>query len=206
MSGFVAMGYGRAMVPESLLTTPGASNAGAGISTAGTVMMGVGALTSAIGAYYGAQLAKLQAKSGALNAEFEASMSALNARNAERDAQSILEAGQREQALRGLLSAQEKADILVSSASRGVQAGAGNAAEIRASAELAKQLDMIAINANSVRAANERRTQAVGFLNQSSMASTNARNLRASGRSISPSLLAATSLLGGAGNILAARR
>jgi hypothetical protein len=52
-----------------------------------------GGITSAIGSFYAAKTAQNQYKSAASSYAFRSDMAAINARNAENEAQSILEAG-----------------------------------------------------------------------------------------------------------------
>lgn len=170
-----------------------------GLATAGTALQIGGAVTSAIGAFSAADLGRESLKSQALSMEFEASMSAINARAAEKDAAAILEAGQQETLMLDLGNAARKAADKASFASRGVAVGAGSAAEIAASSEFAHQLDRRSIRLNAVRAANDARVNATNQRIQGSIASVSARNLRATARSINPWMSASGGLLSGVG-------
>ena len=162
-------------------------------ATAGALTALIGALTSAVGSFYAAEQAKYQAKSQALALDFQSQMSAINARTAERAAQSYIEAGRRQKMTRGLQAGQERGSTRASFGARGV-AGAATR-DILAAQQLAKELDFINIDANTVRAANAARTGAVNFRNQSLLTRTSAENVRATARTIRPGLLASTTLL-----------
>lgn len=160
-----------------------------------------GALMSSIGAFYAAKSQQTQFKSQALSLEFEQSMAALNALQAEQDAQATLRAGQQEIGQLGLRSAQERGSVRASQGASGVQAGVGNAAEVQASMRLAQEMDALTINANAIRAAGARRTQATNARNEGLLAGVSARNLRGSARSINPYMAANASLLSNAGTV-----
>jgi len=164
----------------------------------GQILSVGGAMLQAVGSYYAARSAKVQAKSIALSLEFEQSMAAQNARVAEDDAAAILDDAQEQIAFLGMQVGQEKATLRTQSGARNVQGNAGSAAEVQASKELMKQIDSLTINRNAVRAANARRMQAVNQRNQGLMAGVGAANARASARAISAPAAAIAPLLGGA--------
>ena len=170
------------------------SDASMALSIAGTGMQ-------FLGAYYGAKQQQHELKSQALAAEFEATMSSINARLAESDANAILAAG-RDEANRSAMQYQQlKSATKVSSAAHGVQAGVGSAAEVQASIELAKQVDALTINKNTVRAAGNARIQARNQRNQSALSLVSAGNLRSTAGSISPFAAGTGSLLSGLGSL-----
>lgn len=171
------------------------------IADVGGVLGIAGLMTSAVGNYYALKSQQYQLRSQALSLEYEQSMSALNARNAELDAQSILEAGEREHGQLTQQYGQAKASARVSQAASGVQAGVGSAAEVQASIDYAKEADTFAIDMNTLRAANARRTQAVDLQNRAALAGVSAANVRGAAGSINPFLGSAASLLGGAGQV-----
>lgn len=173
-----------------------------GLASAGNWLSIGGALLGLVGSFYAAKSQQNQLKSEALAADFQESMSAINAKNAESDAQSILQAGQDEGARTSLAYGQEKAAQKAEQGASGFTIGVGSAAEAQASIELAKRLDLAAINRNTVRAASSRRLQATDQRNQSLLAGVSARNLRGTASSISPGLAAAGSLFRSAGPLL----
>lgn len=171
--------------------------AGPGLG-AGSILSVFGTLTSMVGSFYSAQSQRYAAKSAAMNAEFEASMANINARAAETHAQDLMEAGQREKAAYTLRAGAAKSANAATTAARGIQAGVGSAAEIAASQDIIKEIDTMAIDMNTARAAAAARMQKVNYRNQGALSAVQANNLRATGKSISPIASAATSLLGGA--------
>lgn len=193
--------WGQAFEPGGMGNT---SPSGADSTFLGDLGMGMavtGALMSAVGSFYAVQTQKYQAKSAALSLEFEASMANLNARAAEQDAQAILKAGQQEAGQYALAMAQEKESARTSSAAAGVVGGVGSAAEVQASYQLAKEIDVLTIKTNSVRAANNARMGAQDQRNRASIARTSAGNVRAGAGTLNPGLAAGGSLLGSAGTL-----
>lgn len=184
--------------------TPGAAAAGgsaAGLGGAGIALAVAGMVMGAIGSFYGAKTEANQLRSRALSAEFEASESRLNAAGAEMDAQSILAAGAHEKGLRSLGYAQEAGAQKVATAASGVEIGNGSAAEVAASIELAKQVDMLTVTKNTVQAAGQARMQRAQLRGRALIGDVSAANLRASARTINPALAAITSLVGGGGQL-----
>jgi len=157
-----------------------------------------GAINGAIGSYYALKSQENQLKSQAMNLEFKSAMDKINAQVMETQAQGIMFQGERQGAMVGLRAGQVKAKARSSMAGRGIQLGEGNAAEVIASTDLMKEVDMLTVNANTVRAAEAARTQAVNFSNQSLLEGVSAGNLMASANSISPFMGAYSSLLGSA--------
>lgn len=160
-----------------------------------------GASLQAVGNYYSVKSQQNALESQALSAEFAASMSAINARNAELDAQAITEAGKQQQSRISREYGQAKGAARAAMAGRGIQAGVGSAAEVQASIDLAADADIFTVNSNAVRAANAARTQSVNALNESNLARVSAANLRGTAGSLDPYLAAGTSLLGSASGI-----
>lgn len=160
-----------------------------------------GAVQSAIGSYYQVKSQKLQIESQASSLQFQQSLSEINARQAEFQAQNILLAGERQAGQYTMQAGQRMGSTRAALAARGGVLSEGSNLEVMASQELAKEIDTLTINANTVRAAEAARTQRVNYMNQSLMQGVSAANMLASGSSISPFTSAATSLLGSATSI-----
>jgi hypothetical protein len=181
---------------------PSSSGSGyGGLAGVGNMLMIFGAAQSAIGAFYGVKSAQYEARSKASSLEFEATLANLNARNAETNAQYALEAGQRAAGRVSLEYAQVKGNSLAEQAAHGLQVGVGSSAEILASADYAKQSDMLTIDANAVRNANLYRREAVNQNNAAMLDRVSARNLRSGAKAMNPWLAGASSLLGSAGPV-----
>jgi hypothetical protein len=165
----------------------GAAGAGSMASSAGPIFAAIGAIQSGLGAYFSAASQKSSLK-------FQASMAALNARIAERTAQSILQAGEQAQGRVSLQAGKVKAAQTVGQGARGVQIGVGSAAEEVATTDLMKETDMLTINANAVRQAWAARMQATNAANE-------ALAKEALADSINPYVSAVTSLLGSSGKV-----
>ena len=157
-----------------------------------------GAINGAIGSYYALQTQMNQLKSQSMSMEFKAEMDKINARQAEVNAQGIMFAGERQGANIGLRAGQVKAKARSSMAAHGIQLGEGNAAEVIASTDLMKEVDMLTVNANTVRAAEAARTQSVNYSNAALLEGVSASNLMTSANSISPFMGAYSSMLGSA--------
>lgn len=164
--------------------------------------MAAGAVNSAIGAFYSAKTAQYQAKSAALDYEFQASMSDMNARLLGQQATSILQSGAREIGQTGMRYAQARESTVASQAARGVR-GANNA-EVLASQDYARDLDLMTINVNRVRAAGEARLARVNAQNQAAFSRQSASVLRRFAKTIRPEAAVYQSLLGSAQSTAAA--
>lgn len=159
---------------------------GEALQTSGLIL-GVGGLfTSAIGAFFAADAQKYQLESQALTFDHRSKISAINARRAELDAHNILKAGRQRRALASLRHGQQKATARARQGSRGIQAGVGSAGEELASFELAKELDLLTIDANTFRAVTAARRGIVDAESAALLGSASAANLRRSASTISP--------------------
>jgi len=206
MSGFSTPAYMQyAPVAKGMLDQgQTASAAGSGPmnwAAIGAILGIGGALQGAIGTFYAAKSQRYQLKSQQLALEFQQSMSAINARNAEYQAQSIMEAGQQQIGQYTMRAGAAKQAGRASLAARGVQGGVGSAAEVMATADVVKDIDVLTINANTVRQAEAARMQRVNIQNEGLMAGVNAANIGATRSSINPYGMAIPSLLGSAGQV-----
>jgi hypothetical protein len=193
------------------------------LGNAGPVLQIAGMASQAIGSYYNAKIQqsqlraqsdtlRYQSRSQSMSLQFQKDMATLNAELSEADAQQILLSGEREAGKVSRAYGRAKSSNRASMAARGVQLGEGSTAEVDASIELAKQVDMLTINANRVRAAEAARMQRINYANQAMMSGVSASNvatmgelsaanLASSADSISPFGQAFSSLLGNAGNV-----
>jgi hypothetical protein len=173
---------------------------GAGGSSLGAFGLGVGfggMAVQAVGAYYQTKSQADMLEGEAVQAEYASSISTLNARAAETDAQQILAAGEQQVGLSSERYGQQAGALRASAAARGVEGA--SLAESAASLDLANQMDSLTITVNAVRSANQARTRAVSESNKALTESVQAENLRSSARSLNPYLSAGSSLLSGAG-------
>lgn len=160
-----------------------------------------GAGLQAVGTFYSLKAEQNRAKSQALSSEFEQTTSAINADRAEVEAQSILDAGDREFAAVTMRHGQDRAARRVSTAARGIVAGVGSAAEVATSERISQEIDALTIRANTVRSAGAARSRGVDLSIRGDFAGLNARTLRASAGTISPALGFHTSLVSSGGQI-----
>lgn len=149
-----------------------------------------GMANSAVGSYYSAQ-------SKASSIKFQADMDALNAQMSEKQAQNALFQGERQAGQVSMKYGQLKSSQRAAMAANGVDLGTGSAAEVQASTDLSKEIDMNTIASNATRSAWGFRTQSLNYTNQSLIE-------RATGNSISPAGYGVSSLLGSSGNVAAA--
>ena len=173
----------------------------AAMSQFGSIMSIGGAVTGAIGAYYNAQNQKAQLESQASSLRFQADISQLNAVQAEFTAQQIMRVGQQKQGQVSLRAGKIKSSQRASMAARGIDLGVGSAVETIATTDLMKEIDMLTVNAETVRSAEAARLQRQNYLTASAMQDVSASNLMGSAASISPFMSAGTSLLGSAGSV-----
>lgn len=151
-----------------------------GLQTAGVV-------SGAIGGFYSAKMTKQQLA-------FESAMAEINGRVAELGAQQELLNGQKAVGALTLQAGQLKSRQRASMAANLVDLGEGNAAEIQASTDLMKAIDVNTLEANAVRSAWGFRTQGANYQSEAI-----AKRGTASG--ISPFMAGASSLLTGAGQV-----
>ena len=183
-------------------TPPATGMTGTEALGAAALVMGVfGAINGAIGSFYQAQSAQNEMKMQAQNLRFQGQIAAVNARGAEFSAQQTMLAGERAIGQYTMQAGQQKGSAKAAMAARGIQAGVGSAKEVVGSMDLIKEIDVLTMNANSVRQAEALRTQRVNYINQSVMAGTSADNMMASARTISPWTGMSTSLMNSAASI-----
>ena len=144
--------------------------------------------------YNSSMSARYSAKSQKSSLKYQAEMSAINARLAELSARSTLDADKVEAAQTGLQYGALKSRQRASLAANGVDLGVGNAAEIQASTDILKRIDLNHVKANALRSAFGIRTQGLNALADSRMTS-------ASAAGISPSAAGISTLLTGAGQV-----
>jgi len=171
------------------------------MSQTGSIFSIGGAVTGAIGSYYAAQSQKAQLESQASSMRFQSDISQLNAAQAEFTAQQIMRAGQQRQGQIGLRAGKIKSSQRASMAARGIDLGVGSAVETIATTDLMKEIDMLTVNADTVRSAESARQQRQNYLTASAMQDVSASNLAGSASTISPFMAAGTSILGSAGSV-----
>ncbi len=160
-----------------------------------------GAITSAAGAYYDALGGAASMRSQARIAEANAQIMDTNARIAELGAQAELRAGQQRIGEVTRRAGQVKSAQRAAMAANGIDLGVGSAAEVQASTDVMKDLDVATLEANAMRAAWGARFQAVDARGRAGSLRSEAQSRRALSNSVSPWGAAATSLLGSAGTV-----
>lgn len=161
----------------------------------------MGGITSAFGSYYAAKSQQYQQRSQASAFAFQSDMAAINAGRAERTAESILEAGKSQVANYTMQAGQRRAGAIATMAARGVVLGPGTTAEVTASMDIEKDLNVLAINSNATRQAWATREQATDYSNESLLDRVSSVNARRSADSLSPMAAGLTSLIGSASQI-----
>jgi hypothetical protein len=183
---------------------PGQVTAATGAATmrnAGMMMTIMGGINSAVGSYFSAKSEQYTDKSQALNLGYQADMASINARSAEYSAESKLEAGKSEIANMTMQAGQQTASTTATMAAHGMRLGVGSTADITASQNVVKDINMYTIDANATRAAAEDRTQATNYQNQSLMDRTSSVNATLSAKSVSPFSAMTSSLLTSAARV-----
>lgn len=179
-------------------TPPPAPESSSGLTwqELGAIAYGVGAASAAVGAFFSVRADQSRLKAQSLSLEHESAMSAINARAAEREAQSIIEGSQRDIAMVTMRGGAERASLRAQTGGSGALVGSGSAAEVEASMKLVQDLDVMAIRTNAARGAAAARTQGVNERNRGALASMSARNLRrTAGNDLSSVSALQTSLL-----------
>jgi hypothetical protein len=174
---------------------------GQSMRNAGLVVSILGGINTAFGNYYAAKSAQYQERSQASSFAFQSDMAAINASRAELTAESIEESGKSQVAAYTMRAGQEKAGATATMAARGIALGVGSAAEVSASMDVEKELNVLAINSNTTRQAWAARQQGTNYSNEALLDRTSAVNARRSADSISPVAGTVNSLLGSATQI-----
>lgn len=173
-------------------------------SAMGPMLAISGAVNSAIGNYYSAKSQEAQLESQASTLAFQSRMAVINQRQMEFQAQNIMMSGQQKASMLSLRSGQQKSSARASMAARGVALNVGSTAELEVSHDLMKEIDMLTINAETVRSAEAARMAGVGYGNQATMLSASSQNVRDTASSLSPLGGAFTSLMGSASSLSSA--
>lgn len=150
-------------------------------------MMGVGAVSSAVGSYYGAQSQK-----SSLN--FAAGIADINAGMAEKSAQAELERGAREFQASRLKTANLKSRQKVAIAANGVDMGSGSAQAILNTTDIMGEIDAKEIEVNATRSAWGYRQQGTQYQNEALIK-------RSSADSIDPNSALFSGLISGAAQV-----
>lgn len=172
--------------PEWVAAESGAGGAtpdsagGLSWQTTGLLMFGAGALASTVGTFFAVKAQQEQLKAQASSLEYEASMSAMNARAAELDAQTIAQSGQRDIALTTMQAGAQLSAARAQTGGAGVRLNTGSTAEVEASIKYVKEADVMAIGMNTAREAAATRTRAVGARNAATLGRVSAQNMRRS--------------------------
>lgn len=171
------------------------------LSKAGPYLAIAGAVGQMFGTYYAMKAQQYQLESQSLSLEFQKDISQINARQAEFQAQKTLEAGGRQAGAVTMKYGKIKGSQRAAMAASGGVIGEGSYAAVEATTDLMKEIDVLTINANTVRAAENARTQSTNYGIQASMLGVSSKNAMASARTIDPFAGAGTSLLGSATSI-----
>ena len=154
--------------------------------TLSAITQSMGAAQQALGAFYGAKSKQAELRGLALSAEHQAAISRINARAAGMAAERAQMSGRFMRAMSGLRTAQNKSSQKASAAARGVQIGAGSAAEITATTTFAGEVDALSIEMSTVQQVEAARTEQVNQQNAERMALVSASSAKRSMRSINP--------------------
>ena len=167
----------------------------ADMKTYGPMISIAGAIGSIASSYYGAKAQQYQLDAQAMTMQFQKEIAGINARQAEFTAQGILQAGEKESAMLTLKYGKARGAQRAAMAANGGVIGEGSNREIEATNALMKEIDVLQINANTVRAAENARTQGQNYKTQAAMYGVSANNLAASSQSINPLAAAGTTFL-----------
>jgi hypothetical protein len=161
----------------------------------------LGGINSTIGTYYAAKTQQYQERSEASSFAFQSDIAAINKSRAELTAESIQESGKSQVANYTIRAGQDKAAATATMAAHGIALGFGSAAEVSASQDIEKDLNVLAINSNATRQAWAARQRGTDYENEALLDRTSSVNARRSADSINPTASAFTTLLGSASQI-----
>lgn len=192
--------YGTGELLQAGAATEAGMSLGEGIGIAGSILSIFGSINSAIGSYYATESQKIQLKMQAQNQKFASQIAAINARGAEFGAQQTLLTGARQYGMYGLQAAQRRSAMRAGLAARGGALESGSAREAMASQMYVDEVDMLAINANRIRAAEAQRQQRQNYEIQSLMGGLSAQNIMSTAGTLSGGISAFTSALNSTAN------
>ena len=168
----------------------------------GVISQGIGALSGGIGAFYAASAEKYKTKSLALSLQHKKDMTLFNMRMKESQAQHLSRVFNKRFQILGLKQGAAKSKAKTSFAARGIQLGVGSTKDAFVSSEILAELDKITMNANKVRAIENKRLEGVGLGIQADMYGLSASNAFATASNINPIMNMTSSLLTGTGNVI----
>lgn len=187
--------------PNTIGTNDSTQQFASSLQKAAPYLMIAGAVGQMFGTYYAMKAQQYQLESQSLSLEFQKDISNINARQAEFTAQKTLEAGQRQAGAVTMKYGKVKGAQRAAMAASGGVIGEGSYAAVEATNDLMKEIDVYTINANTVRAAENARTQSTNYGIQATMLGVSSKNAMAGAQSIDPFAGAGTSLLGSATSI-----
>jgi hypothetical protein len=177
---YAARSGGSTPVEDVALTDPIGEDLRKGqeLSEMGSAAVTAATALAAVSAYFGVKTQQETLKTQALQMEFKASAYDQAAAQAQNQSYLIIESGKDEISRRGMRAGQERAAQIANAARRNVVISAGSSAEVRASMEIARQMEARSININTLRQANAMRTQALDARNAAESARLSARIAR----------------------------
>ena len=168
----------------------------------GVVTQGFGALSGGLGAFYATDNEIYKTKSLALSLKHKKDMTLFNMRMKESQAQHLSRVFNKRLQILGLKQGAQKSKGVVSIASRGGVRGVGSNLNAMVSSEILAELDKLTMNANKVRAIENKRLEGVGLGIQADMYGLSASNAFATASNINPFMNMTSSLLTGTGNVI----
>lgn len=174
-----------------------------GLGKASVISSFGGLAQGMVGAYFGAKTEKYKTKMLALNLQHKKDMTLFNKRMKESQAQHINRVYNQRLQILGLKQGQARGKARTLFAARGIQMGVGSTKDAFVSSEILASLDRLTMNANKVRAVENKRLEAVNLGISATMLGVSESNMFATASSISPWMNMSSSLLTGAGNVLA---
>ena len=168
----------------------------------GVISQGFGALGGVVGSFYASSAEKYKTKSLALSLEHKRDMALFNQRMKESKAQHIMRAFNKQIQIATLKQGAARSSARASFASRGIQMGVGSTKDAFVSSEILAKIDKLTMNSNKVRAAQNKRLEAVGLGIKGSMYGVGASNMFATASSISPFMNMSSSLLTGGASFI----
>jgi len=168
----------------------------------GVVTQGFGALSGGLGAFYAADNEIYKTESLALSLKHKEDMTLFNMRMKESQAQHLSRVFNKRLQILGLKQGAQKSKGVVSIASRGGVRGVGSNLNAMVSSEILAELDKLTMNANKVRAIENKRLEGVGLGIQADMYGLSASNAFATASNINPFMNMTSSLLTGTGNVI----
>tara|TARA_B100002019_G_scaffold120941_1_gene103884 strand:- start:14671 stop:15228 length:558 start_codon:yes stop_codon:yes gene_type:complete len=167
----------------------------------GVVSEGFGLVGGLIGNIFAADEKKYKLRSQALEFEHRSTMARLNAKALDRQSQHVKKQYDKQMMIKSMQYGQAFGKDTASFAARGGAIGYGSTRDVQVSKEVMKEIDLLTMNVNKVKAAGNIKMQGVDQSINAELYGVSAGNMFASANMVSPWMNMSSTLMTGAGSL-----